>query len=186
VDRSDSPLFTVKPQYRFLLLLYYIWPFLLFFAVFLGGFFGMAGSFLLHRFVAFRQLKLNLPPGFPLIFITWSILAFSVGLPIFMHVATKKSVEKTEYMFFQDRVECRVGYAGFFSRQEKFIRYGDIIEVSFQRNMLQRRYGLGTILFLTRAKGGVNQGVQAGADVSDIENPEAVYGQVKQLIGLAK
>ena len=77
-------------------------------------------------------------------------------------------------------------YEGFFSVEEKTIRYKSITEVYLRKGVFQKMYGLGTIVLSTPATGsqGANHS-RSGIRVVDIENPDRVYTKIKELIGKA-
>ena len=88
----------------------------------------------------------------------------------------KKTYAKTEYKFCPDRLE----YAeGFWTLENKTIKYKNITEINLRRGIIQKRYGLGTIIFSTPASG--NQ-TKSGIRISDIDDPEELYEIVHNLI----
>ncbi len=97
---------------------------------------------------------------------------------------------KTEYQFFDDRVEFE---EGFFSQNRKVIKLRDVKEVTLRKGMLQRLYGLGSIYLATQATGnwaspnvfsalGFGNVSASGIIVRDIPDPDEAYQNISQLI----
>jgi len=128
---------------------------------------------------AVKALHLNLPEWFTFVFFA---VLFFFGIPITAYLAKKSTYAKTEYRFYQDKMDY---YEGFFTVEEKTMSYRNITEVSLRKGIFQKSYGLGTIFLATPATGysGSGRGMsRSGISVVDIENPEEVYRKIKELI----
>ena len=105
-------------------------------------------------------------------------LLFFLGVPGLLYFAKKNTYTQTRYRFYPDRLE----YAeGFFTAEQKTIKYKNVTEVNLRQNILQQKYSLGSVILSTPtdddAKGG------SGIVISDIKNPQAIYDKVKRLVG---
>lgn len=168
---SGSPVFKLKPKFLAMLTILTIIPLHLFLTIWATIFFGGLGM------IAVRAVGM----GFP----DWLTFAVFGGLffflfPILVYVIKKKSYSKTEYRFFSDRMEY---YEGFFSIEEKAIKYKNVTEVYLRKGVFQKMYGLGTIVLSTPATGtrGASR-ARSGISVVDIENPDEVYSKIKELV----
>ena len=108
-------------------------------AVFFGGMLQASGLFGGSP----RQAGGQLP------FIIFGAIGF-FGVPAVAYLGKKLNYSRTEYRFFADHLEFE---EGFFSINEKVIRYRDVREVTLHKGMFQRLYGLGTIYLATLATG---------------------------------
>jgi uncharacterized membrane protein YdbT with pleckstrin-like domain len=122
-------------------------------------------------------------------FIFFGALAF-FGIPAVAYFGKKLNYSRTEYRFFDDRVEFE---EGFFSINRKVIKFRDVKEVTLRKGFLQRFYGLGTIYLATLATGsspgfrpfhaiGFGNVSGSGLSVSDVQNPDQTFDQIKQLV----
>jgi len=168
---SDTPVLTLKPVFVPLVTVFSILPLQIFFTLWGGMFFGGFGMF------AAKALGLNLPLWFTFVFFG---CLFFFGLPILAYISKKKNYEKTEYRFYNTKLEY---YEGFFNIEEKTISYKNITEVYLRKGIFQRQYGIGTIVLLTPATGFQSSGrARSGIMVADIKNPDDAYRQIKELI----
>lgn len=136
-----------------------------------AGFFGVFSLF------AIRALRLPVPPWFSFVFFA---CLFFFGIPLLAFTAKKRTYAKTEYRFYGNRLE----YAeGFWTVENKTIKYDKITETAMRRGILQRKYGLGTIFLATPATGFQHGKSMSGIRIHDIEEPEKVYDAVQHLIG---
>lgn len=82
---------------------------------------------------------------------------------------------------------------GFFSINEKVIKFRDVKEVTLRKGFLQRFYDLGTIYLATLATGsspsfrpfnalGFGNVSGSGISVRDIQSPDETFDKVKQLV----
>ena len=170
VDKK-TPLLTAEPVFHPLVAIISIIPIQLFMTVWAGGFFGGFGLF------GVQALDINIPPWFTFVF--FGALAF-FGIPILVFFVKKKTYAKTKYLFFADRLE----YAeGFWTLENKTIKYKNITEANMRRGVVQKMYGLGTILLATPATG-MQQGTsKSGIRILDIENTKKIYDKILDLIG---
>jgi membrane protein YdbS with pleckstrin-like domain len=150
-------------------------PLQLFFTLWAGGFFGGMASFMF--------------PNSPARFVFFGALAF-FGIPTVIYVGKKLSYARTEYKFFDDRLEFE---EGFFSLNKKTIKLRDVREVTLRKGPFQRWYGLGSIYLATLATGswnsmnaftaiGFGNVTASGIVVRDIAAPDEAYEQISKLI----
>jgi membrane protein YdbS with pleckstrin-like domain len=123
-------------------------------------------------------------------FVMFGAIAF-FGIPIVAYFGKKLNYGKTNYTFYEDRLEFE---EGFFSRNKKVIKYRDVLEVSLRRGILQRSCGLGTIYLATLATGssgprtnpfyalGFGNISASGVGVRDIHDPDTVFDRIRALI----
>jgi membrane protein YdbS with pleckstrin-like domain len=149
-------------------------PLQIFFTLWGGMFFGGFGMF------AVKALKLPLPEWFTFVFFG---CLFFFGIPFLAYISKKKTYAKTEYRFYRTRLDY---YEGFFTVEEKTIDYRNITEVNLSKGIFQQKYRLGTIILSTPAAGYARTRAMSGIQIADIENPDEVYKQVKELISNAK
>jgi len=168
---TKTPMITATPVFIPWVAIVAIIPIQLFMTVWAGGFFGGFGLF------GVKFLDLSLPPWFTFVF--FGGLAF-FGIPITAYFAKKKTYAKTKYSFYSDRLE----YAeGFWTTENKTIKYKNITEANMRIGVIQKKYGLGTILLSTPATG-IQQGkARSGIRILDIENIEKIYNKILELIG---
>jgi hypothetical protein len=186
---SSDPEFSVRPVFigwiTFLIQL----PLQLFFTIWCAGFFGgmlQASGFL---FGAPRLAGIQLP------FIVFGAIGF-FGVPAVAYLGKKLNYSRTEYRFFADHLEFE---EGFFSINEKVVRYRDVKEVTLHKGIFQRMYGLGTIYLATLATGtspwGYNSGgfspfgalgfgnvSASGIVVRDISDPDRTFEKIRQIV----
>ncbi len=153
-------------------------PLQLFFTLWSGGFFGG----MIEATGLFARGS-NLP-----FFIFGAIGFFAV--PIVAYFGKKLNYSRTEYRFFADRLEFE---EGFFSINEKVVRFRDISEVTLHKGVFQRLYGLGTIYLATLATGssgnfnpfvalGFGNVSASGVSVRDITDPDQMFERIRQLV----
>ncbi len=153
-------------------------PLQLFFTLWSGVFFG--GMFEATGLFARGS---NLP-----FFIFGAIGFFTV--PIVAYFGKKLNYSRTEYRFFADRLEFE---EGFFSINEKVVRFRDISEVTLHKGVFQRLYGLGTIYLATLATGtnasfnpfvalGFGNVSASGVSVRDITDPDEMFEKIRRLV----
>lgn len=170
-SESGEPILVLRPKFLPLVAALSILPLQIFFTIWGAGFFGGFSTF------AVKALNLSLPDWFTFVFFG---CLFFFGIPIVAYVAKKKSYAKTEYRFYSTKLDY---YEGFFTTEEKTIGYKNVTEVNLRKGVFQKMYGLGTIILSTPATGSQGSGrARSGIRVADIENPDLVYGQVKELV----
>jgi membrane protein YdbS with pleckstrin-like domain len=164
----NTPVITARPVFIPWVTILPVLPFQLFMTVWAGGFFGRFGL----GIFGLEALDPNLPPWFPFVF--FGALVFFCILFI-AYYATKKTYAQTEYRFYPDRLE----YAeGFWTAEYKTIKYENIKETYLRTGIIQKKYGLGTIILSIPA-----MGTRSGIRISNIKNAEEIYNKVQSLIG---
>jgi membrane protein YdbS with pleckstrin-like domain len=188
VADSGAPVLILKPQFNAGLICLSYLPLYLFLTVF-GAFFGgiFMGVIMGEHHEPFSEFSLKLlgvtdlelPAWFPFIFLG---VIFFFGVILLTPVYYQKNYARTEYRFYGSKVDYS---EGFFNIHEKSIDYQKIVEVNLSKNIFQRQRGLGTIVLLTAATMESNTN-HSGIRVSDINNPDEIYQQVKKLVLGAK
>jgi membrane protein YdbS with pleckstrin-like domain len=171
VDYSE-PLLVTKPVFVPWVTVVGIIPLQIFMTLWGGGFFGGFSMF------AVKALGLNLPTWFT--FVLFGALFF-FGIPFLTYFGAKRTSAATEYRFYPDRLE----YAeGFWTAEQKSIKYADVKEVHLRRGVVQRKYGLGTIHLSTASASALPSSNRAfsGIRLQNIPDVEEVYQQVKDLV----
>jgi len=168
---SSEPILVLRPKFLPLVTALSVLPLQIFFTIWGAGFFGGFSMF------AVKALNLPLPSWFTFVFFG---CAFFFGIPLITYLARKKTYAKTEYRFYPTKLDY---YEGFFTIEEKTICYQNVNEVNLRKGVFQKMYGLGTIILSTPATGFRSSGrARSGISVADIENPDLVYRQVKDLV----
>lgn len=176
---ASSPLrYAVKPVFVGWITLLMQLPLQLFFSFWAGGFFGgmgtVAGLFPQHSFKAS--------------YVIGAIVFFA--MPITVYVGKRLNYSRTEYRFYDDRLEFE---EGFFSLNRKVIKYRDIKETTLREGILQRLYGLGSIYLATLATGstrnsnpfvalGFGNVSASGVVVRDIPDPNGAFERIRRLV----
>jgi uncharacterized membrane protein YdbT with pleckstrin-like domain len=174
---SDKVVFSVRPVFVGWITLLVQLPLQLFFTFWAGGFFGGMSQ------VVAQSHGSRAP------FIFFGALAF-FGIPAVAYFGKKLNYSRTEYRFFEDRVEFE---EGFFSINKKVIKFRDVKEVTLRKGFLQRFYDLGTIYMATLATGsipsfrpfnavGFGNISGSGISVRDVQNPDRTFDQIKELV----
>jgi uncharacterized membrane protein YdbT with pleckstrin-like domain len=169
--------FSVKPVFIGWLTIVTLIPLQLFFTLWAGLFFGGFASFFL------RSASSSLPG------ILSAVVAF-LGIPVVLYTVKRLNYERTEYKFFDDRLEFE---EGFFSLNSKTIKLRDIRELTLRKGLLQRLYGLGTIYLATPATGtlsssnafaaiGFGSISSSGIIVRDVADPDETYARIGQIV----
>ncbi|MCP4650618.1 MAG: PH domain-containing protein [PVC group bacterium] len=170
----DEPIVVLKPVFIPWVTILSVLPLQIFFTIWGGGFFGGFSTVLI------KGLKLPIPIWFPFVF--FACLAF-FGIPLLIYNMKKKTYAKTEYRFFKKRLDY---YEGFFTVEEKTVDYRNITEVYLRKGIVQKKYGIGTILLTTPSVTMSQNRAMSGIQVADIKNPDEVYKQIKDLIYQAR
>ncbi len=109
--------------------------------------------------------------------IGYSIFLISLMLAIYTiyirYVVATKEFEKTEYRFFKDRIEY---YDWFLVKRKKTILIANITDVSETQGVIEKKFGLGTIMLSTAWSHWYE------IIMSNIDNPDEVYSFVKKVI----
>jgi uncharacterized membrane protein YdbT with pleckstrin-like domain len=169
---------SIKPVFVGWITLLMQLPLQLFFTVWSGLFFGgMAASAGL--------LQKN---SWSASYIIGAVAFFAI--PMVAYVGKKLNYSRTEYRFYDERLEFD---EGFFSINKKVIKFRDVKETTLRKGILQRIYGLGSIYLATLATGstrntnpfvalGFGNVSASGVIVRDIEDPDGTFEKVRQLV----
>jgi uncharacterized membrane protein YdbT with pleckstrin-like domain len=168
--------FSLKPVFVGWIALLAQLPLQLFFTIWAGGFFGGFSSFVF-------------PKGDWTPFLFFGGAAF-FGIPLVAYFGKKLNYMRTEYRFFNDRLEFE---EGFFSRNSKVVKFRDVKEVTLRQGILQRMVGLGTIYLATLATGsgprnnpffslGFGNVSASGIAVRDVRSPTEIYDKIRKLV----
>jgi membrane protein YdbS with pleckstrin-like domain len=122
-------------------------------------------------------------------FVFFGTLAF-ILIPVAAVFGKQLNYTRTEYKFFDDRLEFE---EGFFTINKKVIKYSNVKEITLRKGIFQRMYGLGTVYLATLATGstqnynvfyslGFGNVSASGIAVRDIENPDETYEKIKKLV----
>ncbi len=171
-------MFSVRPVFIGWIALLYQLPFQLFFTIWSAAFFGgMIGA--THLVPADSWVP----------FVFFGALAF-FGVPLVTYFGKKLNYARTEYKFSDDRLEFE---EGFFTINEKVIKYKDVKEVTLRKGFFQRLYDLGTIYLATEATGastrpnvfsalGFGNVSASGVGVCDIRNPDRTFERIRSMV----
>jgi uncharacterized membrane protein YdbT with pleckstrin-like domain len=170
--------FSIKPVFVGWVALLVQLPFQIFLTFWCGGFLGAMLGFLFP--------DRNTAQFF------FGALAF-IGIPLCTYIARKYNYSRTEYRFYDDRLEFE---EGFFTIQKKTIRFKDVKEITLRRGILQRANGLGTVYMATLATGaapysnpftlfGFGNASASGINVRDIPDPENNYTKIRAMVDAA-
>jgi membrane protein YdbS with pleckstrin-like domain len=170
IRESNIPVLSLKPVFIPWAIFLALLPVHIFMTIWGGGFFGGFSLF------AVQALGLDLPTGSTFLFFG---ALFFFGLAIIAYTAQKTTYAKTEYRFYNTKLDY---FEGFFTSEEKTIDYKNITEVNLVKGIIQKRYDLGTIILSTPATGLSRGRARSGIRVQDIPNADQVYRQVKELI----
>lgn len=144
------------------------------------------GGFVGGIFKTFGERYVSLPFNS---YILFGSIMF-VGFPLFIFVTKKFNYEKTEYKFFEDRLEFE---EGFFTINKKVIKYKDVKELTLRRGILQRVNKLGTIYLGTMVTGSVSyynpfaalgfgNTAASGISIKDVNDPEVEFEKIQRII----
>jgi membrane protein YdbS with pleckstrin-like domain len=171
-------MFSLRPVFVGWIVLLYQLPFQLFFTIWSTFFFGGMFSSL-HLF----------PNGSPVPFVFFGTLAF-FAVPLVTYFGKKLNYARTEYKFSNDRLEFE---EGFFTINEKVVRYRDVKGVTLRKGFFQRMYDLGTIYLATEATGsstrpnvfsafGFGNISASGVGVCDIRSPDQTFERIRSMV----
>jgi membrane protein YdbS with pleckstrin-like domain len=169
----SMPIFVIRPVLIPWATILSVIPIQLFMTVWAGGFFGGFGM------LAVEFLDINLPTWFTFVF--FGALAF-FGIPFLVYYAKKNTYSKTKYKFYADKLEYT---EGFWTAENKTIKYKNITETYLRRGVIQKKYGIGTIILSAPATNNYQGVASSGIKILDIENPEKIYERVQLLIDKA-
>lgn len=154
-------------------------PLHLFLTAWFGGFVG--GMF---KSFGYKYISMPFNP-----FIFFGSLMF-LCFPLFVIITKKFNYAKTEYRFFDDRLEFE---EGFFTINKKVIKYKDVKEITLRRGILQQVNKLGTIYLGTMATGSTNyynpfsvlgfgNTAASGISIKDVSEPEIEFEKIQKII----
>jgi membrane protein YdbS with pleckstrin-like domain len=103
---------------------------------------------------------------------------FITGLTV-IYFLSQRAYAKTEYRFYRDRLDY---YCGFLILRQNSILYRNVQEVQMRQGPVQKKYGLATIVLMIPAGYAPNGGRIGDVAVADVENGEALYEQIKQMV----
>jgi membrane protein YdbS with pleckstrin-like domain len=181
---STPPTFSIKPIFVGWIVLLQQLPIQLIATIWGGLFFGgMLGTF-------FRPSDTNELSGSGILVVGGLLF---IAVPLIAWFGKKLNYDRTEYRFYDDRLEFN---EGFITLQKKVVKYRDVKEVSLRRGILQRTCGLGTVYLATLATGTSGSGFSAnpfrafgfgrasasGVLVQDIRDSDTVFEQVRKLV----
>jgi uncharacterized membrane protein YdbT with pleckstrin-like domain len=167
---TGLPIITARPMFIPWVTIASVIPIQIFMTVWAGGFFGGFSMF------GIEALGLSIPTWFPFVF--FGGLAF-FGIPLLTFYAKKRTYEKTEYKIYSDRLEFA---EGFWTVENKTVKFKNVTEANLRRGVIQKNYGLGTVALSTPATGFQQGRARSGIRISDIQNPEHVYNKILELI----
>ena len=170
VAKTGQPLLVVKPVLVPRLAVLESGCAGLFMAVWGGGFLGVFSYLLLVKF-----LELGIPAWLPPTFFG---ALFLFGIPFLSYSLQRKAYAKTEYRFYPDHLDY---YEGFWTVEEKTMGYRNITEVNLRKGILQKKYGLGTLILSTPATGGTGA-ARSGIRMKNIPHVDEVYQKIKGLV----
>jgi uncharacterized membrane protein YdbT with pleckstrin-like domain len=175
---SGDMKFSVRPIFIGWITLLVQLPLQLFFTFWAGGFFGG-----MSLTTGLFERNSRTP------FIFFGAIAF-FAIPAIAYFGKRLNYSRTEYRFFDDRLEFE---EGFFSINKKVIRFRDVKEVTMRKGILQRIYGLGSIYLATLATGsspsfrpftalGFGNVSGSGISVRDVSDPDQTFDRIRQLV----
>jgi membrane protein YdbS with pleckstrin-like domain len=174
--------FSLKPVFVGWITLLAQLPLQLFLTVWAAGFFGLIFVFAQTLLTGFEE-EPNF--GFEPFFVSGAIVF--LALPLLFYFGKKLNYARTEYRFFDDRLEFE---EGFMTVNKKVIYYADVKEVTLRKGVLQRACGLGTIYLATLATGsapgtgviGFGSVSASGISIRDIADPDQEYERIRALV----
>ena len=141
---NQSPILSVKPNFFLLPELLVQLPFLLFFTVWAGGFFGGFSIVLLSIF--FPTTQSNMGQIAPFFFGFWGLLGGPLGLFFYLYTK-KKRLQKTIYEFYDDHL--LITQVTDDTNKQKVIQfeYAKIAKIAIYSNEFQKSEELGSVCF---------------------------------------
>jgi len=167
---GSSPVLTLRPTFVPWLSVLSALPVQLLMTLWGALFFGGFATFII------QAAHIHVPKFVPFL-ITGIALFFAI--PIFVYFAKQRTYAQMEYRFFAHKLDY---FDGFLTTEEKSIDYRNITGVNLRRGLLQKIYGLGTIVLSTPATGIMAGHGRRGIRIVDIPNAESVYAQIEDLL----
>jgi len=176
-DGSERPLLVLRPIFiSWVIVLRVALPVVM---VFLG--FG--GIFSLPFLVGDVEVGDEDVSGAVVGFVIVAALLLVIGGPLIAYVVKQRTYAKTSYRFFRAHIEY---YEGFWTTEKRSLEYRNIMEVYLRKGVIQKMYGLGSIVLSTPATGYSEKGRVGGISIADIKDPEEVYKSIQDLVKQAK
>jgi hypothetical protein len=169
---EEEPLMVLKPKFILGANKGFQIGITLFITIFFTGIFGFL--FNIPFMIAAAPSELGISP-YPFIIIGLLCL---VCFPTFSNLKRKKSLERTEYRIFDDRIEYQ---GGFYNFKRRSVFFENIAEVYMFEAMFQRKHNLGTIHLVTPALATM-KGHSAGIQIQNIEDPLRIYKKLQEMI----
>ncbi|MFX0014089.1 MAG: PH domain-containing protein [Promethearchaeota archaeon] len=173
---SEEPLVILKPKYLKLIALLKSIPI----AVFLGLFGGI--GVLMVTLIASSEPTIS---GTVDSTSTMMLFGGTVGFFLLGAILSiwyrNTSISHIEYRIFPNRIEY---FEGLFTVEQKTIKFDDVSEIYLRKGVLQKRYNLGSIFLMTKGLMIPMVGMRGnlgGMILRDIEDPDVIYQQLKQL-----
>lgn len=145
----------------------------------LAGLFGFAFIGLYPAVFMFSGAakRLNVEPN---LLLCWVGIVASIILPMWGYIYLKRNnYRQTYYDFGDDRL---IYFEGFLNIKRKEILYHRILEINFAQSVIQRPFGVGTVLLLTAATEPSTARGQGGIKIRDIDSPETMYERIKSVV----
>ena len=176
LGKSEEPLVILKPKYLKLVALLKSIP-----VAFFLGFFGGIGV-LMVTLIASGEPTVGgtVDSTTTMMFFVGAVGFFLLGAILSIWYRNT-SISHIEYRIFPNRIEY---FEGLFTVEQKTVKFVDVTEIYLRKGVLQKRYNLGSIFLMTKglmipmigARGGLG-----GMILRDIEDPDAIYQQIRQL-----
>ena len=164
-QEHDSPVLVVRPEFVTGLTWLRQTPVLVFFCLWSILSFGTFLSLVLH------DLDVNIPASL-IIIIVFVLIASG------MHIAQSKTYSESIYTFYTNRLEY---VEGFLRAEKKIVEYKRVTECRVIKGVFQKKYGLGSVILSVPASDYNSK--NTGIKIRDIQDADAIYQQVKKLIG---
>lgn len=180
----EQPLLTMRPKFVPILGLLSQIPIQIYFTIVASIFSFFIVSFPFQTLTSFLQTSddaqaltgFRVPILVPVIVIALFDL---IVLPITGYLLMRRRYAMTEYRFFRSNLEY---YEGFFTIERKTIDYQAIAEITVREGPLQQKFGLGRLELSTTATGTESGVSRSGIELSDLEEPQKAYRQVRELM----
>ncbi|MFX0123574.1 MAG: PH domain-containing protein [Candidatus Hodarchaeota archaeon] len=172
----EEPLIILKP--RFLKFVAFLKSLPV--GVFLGLFGGI--GVLMATLITSGQSTVggNVDPTATMMYVGGAIGFFILGVIVSIWYR-RTAISHIEYRIFPNRIEY---FEGFFTVEQKTVKFVDVTEIYLRKGVLQKRYNLGSIFLMTKGLMIPMMGMRGnigGMILRDIEDPDAIYQQLKQL-----
>lgn len=169
VESESESTLVLRPEFVPKAALLAAMPLQIFLTIWGGGFFGGFSQLVIDG------LDLSVPRWVP--FPVFGALFF-FGIALFFYHAQRRSYEKTQYRFTKFKLDY---YQGFLTVAEDTVPLANVAEVSLRRGLVQKRFGLGTIILSTPVSITSSRDL-SGIRLHDLKDPEEAYERVKELV----